>query len=91
MCDELAADGLRLLMRSIATAAVITRELMKGLFFDCVYLVKVSMAGHQNNTAHHQHIHACTCRTSDVSKVASRVRVQKVFEASNIANRPTFG
>ena len=50
MCDELAADDLRLLMRSIATAAVITRELMKGLFFDCVYLVRVSTAGHQNNT-----------------------------------------
>lgn len=49
-CDELAADDSRLLMRSIATAAVITRELMKGFFFDCVYLVKVSMAGHQNNT-----------------------------------------
>jgi hypothetical protein len=37
-------------MRAIATAAVITRELIEGLFFDCVYLVRGSMAGHQNNT-----------------------------------------
>jgi hypothetical protein len=50
-CGELADDDSRLLMRAIATAAVITRELMAGLlFFDCVYLVRVSMAGHQNNT-----------------------------------------